>query len=126
MQRPLKLLAVIAESDVHPAFGRNIAQALESTFGEKASTESYRATGIICSLFLSVILEKLPSSMLNSYVHNIKESCPLFTFDCKSYEAIYQAMEEKNTILLDCDRKHKEAVIDKNTFFKALDFITNI
>ena len=126
MKEPLNLLAIIADSDIHPLFGSNIAQALESTFGNEARPRSYRAAGVICSLFLSVMLEKLPSAILNSYVHNIKESCSLFSFDCKSYEAIYQAMKEKKTILLCSNGEQKEVLIDKNTFFEALDFITNI
>ena len=85
------LLRIIIGSEPPETFGQLFADAFAATFGTKAGNNSYTAAGIICSLFLSVMLQEFPQTKLSTFAHNIKESCTLFAFDCKSYEAIYSA-----------------------------------
>ena len=119
------LLRIIIGSEPPETFGQLFADAFAATFGTKACNNSYTAAGIICSLFLSVILQEFPQTKLSTFAHNIKESCTLFAFDCKSYEAIYSAMQVCRTVLLDKECKPVEREIDKKEIFEAFDFITN-
>ena len=119
------LLQIITGNEPPEAFGRLFIDAFAATFGTKAGTDSYTAAGIICSLFLSVILEEFPQTKLSTFTHNIKESCPLFAFDCKSYETIYSAMHSHSTVLLNKECKPVVREIDKKEIFEAFDFITN-
>jgi 3-dehydroquinate synthase len=56
------------------------------------------AIGLICELYLSYKLCHFPSEKLIRIAHYIKEHYPVFFFDCKDYDTLYELMthDKKN------------------------------
>lgn len=125
MNNPHKLLSLITARDIDKNFGATITQALELTFGNKASSTEYIAAGIICTLFLSAILEGFPTMKLHTFVRNYCEENPLFTFDCKSYDKITSNMPSRRILLIDKQLSYKEKEVKREDILESFDFFTN-
>ena len=81
-----------------------------------------------CSLFLSVIFNRLPTEQLHTFVHFTKEHYSRFSFNCKAYENIFANIgeDELNAVTLlgkDGETVHRQC--SKQDIFEAFDFYTN-
>lgn len=122
---PFELLSLITSKPADTKIGTTIAQALHATFGDKATPGEYAAAGIICTLFLSSILEGFPTAKLHTFVRNYREENPLFSFDCKSYDTILSNIGTHKLLLMDKESNYKEREIEKQDFMESFDFFTN-
>ncbi len=125
MDKPFELLSQITAQPADKRMGSTIALALQATFGNRASDSDYTAAGIICTLFLSAILEGFPTIKLHTYVRNYREESSLFTFDCKSYDTIIANISNYNLLLIDKNIKYTEKKVSKQEILESLDFFTN-
>lgn len=125
MSTPFELLSRVTAQAINEEFGKSIAQAMQTTFGDKASYVDYAAAGIICSLFLSSILEGFPTSKLHTFVRNYHEENSLFSFDCKSYDRIAANITSYHILMLDSKLCYIYREIEKQELLESFDFFTN-
>lgn len=125
MNIPFELLSIITKRPANEQFGTEIATAFALTFGNKASKCDYAAAGIICTLFLSSILEEFPTMQLHTFVRNYREEQAIFSFDCKSYDAIYSNIKNKKMLLVNKEFKYVEREVEKQDILESFDFFTN-
>ena len=125
MKKPFELLSAIAQRPVRNEFGAVFAKAFSKKFTNRTTEEELVAAGIICSLFLSSILEGFPTIKLHTFVRNIRDEYSLFTFDCKSYDPLYESIEKNEILLLDKNCEYQTRNIAKNDILEAFDFFTN-
>lgn len=126
MDTPHHILTLITGHDVLPEFAKPLSQAFETIFAERASQESYASAGITGVLFLSAVLKGFPTAKLHTFVRNVREEVPFFSFDCKSYDKLYSIVGEGEMLLLDSTMNYQKTFVTKNDLFEAFDFITNI
>lgn len=111
---------------VPPGFGEPFITAF-ADFGQLKQDEAVVA-GYVCALFLSAILAEFPTAKLHTFVHNTKDCCSRFSFNCKAYDAIYSRMSKKRlakTILIDANGENITHHCDKKEILEAFDFYTN-
>ena len=126
METPHKILTLITGHDIMPEFASPLLQAFATIFAEKASHDSYLSAGITGTLFLSAVLKGFPTAKLHTYVRNVREEVPAFSFDCKSYDKLFSIIGEREMLLLDSEMNFQKAFVTKKELFEAFDFITNI
>lgn len=81
-----------------------------------------------CSLFLSVIFNKIPTEKLHIFVHFTKEHYHRFSFNCNMYEEIFSHICDKEpttVLLIDKDGGYTTRQCSKLDIFEAFDFYTN-
>lgn len=125
MNQPIELLSKITGQPANKEFGRQIAQAMQAAFGDKTGEEEYTAAGIICALFLSAILAEFPTMKLHTYVKNYRDGNKPFSFDCKSYDKIADAIGSYRLLLINKDMQYTRREITKQELLESLDFFTN-
>ena len=92
------------------------------------SNEEVLVASYTCSLFLSVIFNKIQTDKLHTFVHFTKEHYHRFSFNCNMYEEIFSHIcdEEPTTVLLiDKCGKYTTRQCTKQDIFEAFDFYTN-
>jgi 3-dehydroquinate synthase len=114
--------------------GHTIGHAIESLSFQKNAPLLHGhavAAGLICELYLSCKLCRFPSEKLARTTHYIKEYYPVFFFDCKDYDALYERMthDKKNeggiinfTLLSDIGQVCINQETTKELIFESLDF----
>ena len=104
-----------------------IEKALSAALELQSGEETYAAAAI-CILYLSHYRQKFPIGKLRLFYANIKEEVSLPLFDCKRYNSILSAIDDKELEafeLIDERLSVKETGINKKELFEALDFYTN-
>jgi 3-dehydroquinate synthase len=114
--------------------GHTIGHAMESLSFRKNTPLLHGhaiAIGLICELYLSYKLCRFPSEKLIRITHYIKEYYPIFFFDCKDYDTLYELMthDKKNeggtinfTLLSDIGQVHINQETNKGLITESLDF----
>lgn len=81
-----------------------------------------------CSLFLSVIFNKIKTEQLHTFVHFTKEHYSCFSFNCNMYENIFSHINDddlKSVALLNKEKRFIHRQCSKQDIFEAFDFYTN-
>ena len=123
---------------IENAFAQILGSAPPKEFGEPFATaysrlhhgnkEEITAAAYICSLFLSALLEKYPTSRLHTFVHHVQENYGRFSFNCDMYENIFKEMDNDalhTVCLLGKDNIPTVRKCSKEDIFEAFDFYTN-
>lgn len=117
----------IAGNEPPPLFGEPFMSAFKATY-TSGSEEEITAAAYICSLFLSAISEGFPTERLHTFVNYVKERCSRFTFDCKTYDALLDKMENdslRHVALIDSNAHTVFRECSRNDIKEAFDFYTN-
>lgn len=115
-------------------FGHTIGHAYESLSFKKGNPLLHGhaiAAGIISELYLSHKLCDFPVDKLSQVVYYIKEYYPVFIFDCKDYDTLYELMthDKKNeagiinfTLLAGIGDVRINQQVEKGKILESLDF----
>ena len=117
-------LTTIAGAKIAKEFGEPFTSAFKAIAPENENSTA----GLICSLFLSAILEGFPTGKFHTFVRFARESCRQFTFNCKSYDTIFSKMSTERLARVPLLDKKGETVYRqccKEEIFEAFDFYTN-
>lgn len=124
---PREALAHIARTTLPEVFGEPFLSAFKAVHTQ-GNEEELVSAALICSLFLSAIIEGFPTDKLNTFVKYTRDNCSSFTFDCKMYDTIFERIQPeslKQTALLDKDGRTHYKECCKQDIFEAFDFYTN-
>lgn len=127
-QKAKEIILKITGTDVGSDFGQPFTGAFATVFKRNNSGERLVAA-YICSLFLSVITQGLPSKTLHTFVHNIREHCPRITFSCELYPKLNENIEEEalcNMLLLNNEGRVCRCKCQRKDINEAFDFYTNM
>lgn len=121
-----KLCCIVGFEEIDTRFGEPFIKAFSAFMPDES--EKVLVASYTCSLFLSVVLNRLPTAKLHTFVHFTKEHCQRFSFNCKMYEEIFSQMEQRDLErmpLLDKNGSHTEKNCSKQDIYEAFDFYTN-
>ena len=124
---PEEILSQIAMGKLHCSFGEPFFGAFKAAYSN-GDESVIRPAALICSLFLSTILEGFPSDRLNTFVRYTRDHCSSFIFDCRKYDEIYALMKPEmlgSVALIDKDGKTRFKECSKQEILEAFDFYTN-
>lgn len=124
---PREALAHIARTTLPEVFGEPFLSAFKAVHTQ-GNEEELMSAALICSLFLSAIIEGFPTDKLNTFVKYTRDNCSSFTFDCRMYDTIFEKIQPeslKQTALLDKDGRTHYKECCKQDIFEAFDFYTN-
>lgn len=120
------LCRAVCTADIHAGFGEPFLTAFASFNGN--ADKRIIAAAYTCSLFLSCIINGLPTERLRIFTNTAREEYGRFIFNCKAYEEIYSHIERTDsdeTPLLNKEGNCEFRSLSKNEIFEALDFYTN-
>ncbi len=115
--------------------GHTVGHSLESLAMEQNRTVLHGyavAWGLVCELYLSVLITGFPTDKMRQTVQFIKQRYGQFTFDCKQYDRLYELMrhDKKNvgdtinfTLLGEIGDIRLNQTATKEQIFEALDFL---
>ena len=121
-----KKLKTIIGNEVPDGFGQPFLKIFGLSYD--GSHEEIETAAYTCSLFLSAILKKFPTTRLHTFVHNVQEKHERFSFNCDMYASIFNAMDKEtleNVCLLQKDSTPTLYPCSKEDIFEAFDFYTN-
>lgn len=124
---PRDTLARIAGGRLPDGFGEPFLGAFKA-MKRHSGEEELMSAALICSLFLSVILEGFPTARLNIFVRYTMDNCSRFTFDCKKYDVLFEKMHPESlcrVALLDKEGKACFRECQRQDIYEAFDFYTN-
>ncbi|MBO7301707.1 MAG: hypothetical protein J6U58_03255 [Bacteroidaceae bacterium] len=119
-------LKEIAGTEICDKFGEPFIKIFEQAYNGKK--EEVLTAAYTCSLFLSSLLTKMPTTTLHTFIYYTKERYSRFSFNCNMYETLFDKIESKeleNTPLLDKEKKITTYSLTKQDIFEAFDFYTN-
>lgn len=120
------LCKITGTAELDMRFGKPFFTAF-SVFSGKSGKE-IAAASYICTLFLSCLIYRYPTSRLHTFVNIVKEEYGVFTFNCNAYEDIYSCFdirEISDVMLFDSNGNIKTDKLTKQYIFEAFDFYTN-
>lgn len=126
-QMPRELLNRVIGDVAHKEFGQPFIAMYEAEFPDMPK-EGIIAAAYCCTLFLSVIISKYPSSRLHTFVHNADNEWKRISFNCNRYEKLYSNIVNDNArsiCLIDSNGLFAFHNYSKEDIMEAFDFYTN-
>ena len=121
-----KKLEELVGKEIYNEFGQPFTKIFEQAYN--GNKNDIQVAAYTCSLFLSCLLAKMPTVILNTFVYYTKERYSRFSFNCNMYESIFSnidAEELRAVALFDKDGKPATRECTKQDILEAFDFYTN-
>lgn len=121
-----KKLEELIGKNICNEFGQPFIKIFEQAYNSK--TKEVLVAAYTCSLFLSCLLSKMPTSFLNTYVYYTKERYSRFSFNCNMYETLFSKIKVTDLENIPLFNEKKELgthALTKQDIFEAFDFYTN-
>ena len=121
-----KKLEELVGKEIYNEFGQPFTKIFEQAYN--GNKNDIQVAAYTCSLFLSCLLAKMPTVILNTFVYYTKERDSRFSFNCNMYETLFTKIEGtdlENIPLFSEKKELARHTLTKQDIFEAFDFYTN-